>query len=241
MAISNLRRTKQLPMKKRKTVTRPFSYQEVKLIKQIASRPEETKQFQFAYGNNVSHTLANPFELSYQQIFSGITRNVGADDFIGNQIRVKGIRIDCMARSLTTTTGTSQLVGKMALVRANYQPIAYTTDQMLKPPDASALTVGVYNQHTRPWNMFNGVVQRVYSNKDIVAVKPYQTAGDGIWKHTWYVDMKNELIKFATGSVYEQTNSDLYLFWILSGINIAGSVTTVGELQFNFTVYYKDA
>lgn len=241
MAISNLRKTKRSATRKRSVPRRPFTYNEVKLIRRIATRPEETKQYQFAYGNNITHPLGNAYELSYQQIFSGITRNVGADDFVGNQIRVKGIRIDCMVRSLSTSTNTSQIVGKMALVRANYQPIAFTTDQMLKPPDANALTVGVYNQHTRPWNMFNGVVTKVYSNKDINAVKPYQTGGDGTWKQTWYVDMKDEIVKFQSGSTYEQINSDLYLFWILSGINVGAGVAIVGELQFNFTVYYKDA
>jgi len=225
----------------RKTAVKFFTPKEVKIIKQIASSPEETKQFQFAYGNNIGHTLTNAFELNYQQIFSAITRGVTADDVIGNQIRIKGIRIDAIVRALSTTTNCNQVFGKMALLRCNYQPIAYTTDQLLKPADGSSTVVSIYNQHTRPWNTFNGVVKKVYSNKMVRAVKQYQTGGDGYWRQSWYVDMKNELIKFNTGSTYEQGNDDLYLVWMLSGMGIPNSATTVGELQFNFTVYYKDA
>lgn len=243
MGISNLRRTKRTEKGRMASsaTTRPFTYNEVKVIKQIAAKPEETKQYQFAYGSNISHAVGNAYELSYQQIFAGISRGTAADDVVGNQIRVKGIRIDCMVRSLSTATTSGSVFGKIALVRANYQLTPYTTDQMLKPPDANTLAVATYNQHTRPWNVFNGCVKKVYSNKDVKAVKQFITAGDGIWKKTWYVDMKNELIKFASGSTLEQRNDDLYLFWILSGMNVGSGVATVGEMQFNFTVYYKDA
>lgn len=241
MAISNLRKTKKVPMRKRPYIGRPFTYNEVKIIKQIAAKPEETKQYQFAYGANITHSLATAYELSYQGIFSGITRGTGADDFVGNQIRIKGIRIDVMARSLSTSTTTSQLVGKIALLRANYQTLPYTTNNLLRPPDASSLSLATYNEHTRPWNVNNGVVTKVYSTKDVKAEKQFITSGDGVWKQTWYVDMKNELIKFYAGSILEQNNSDLYIAWILSGVNVGAAATTVGELQFNFTVYYKDA
>lgn len=242
MAITNLRDkkvAKRIRGQNRPTIV--FNKKEVQVIRELATRPEETKQFQYNYGNTLSHTLTNDYELNYTQVFGSIARGTGANQILGNQIRVKGIRLDFIVRSNAPSTATAKVFGKMSLLRLNYQPTAYTTAQLLKAPDASSLVTSTYNTHTRPWNTFSGVVEKVHKNCLVNTPKQYQTGGEAIYRRSVWIPMNNELIKFASTSSYEQGNSDLYFVWMLSGAGVGASATSIGELQFSYTVYYKDA
>lgn len=239
MAISNLRMKKNIKRKRVKNVL--FTPSEVRVIKQIAVRPEETKQYSYTYSQKVAHSITSAYELNYSRIFGSFSRGDLAYQVVGNQVRVKGIKVDVLLRSFSGSTGTSQCVGKVALLRANYQTTPYTTGSLLKPPDASSIGAVFYNEHTRPWNIHNGQVTRVYHNEEVQAPKYFLTGGDGIWRKSFFVPMRDELIKFTNTGTYEQTNNDLYLVWMLSGIGVGNSATDVAELSITYTVYYKDA
>lgn len=218
-----------------------FTPKEVRVIKELSLRPEETKQFQYAYGNTISHTVVNDYELNYVQIFGSIARGTGADQILGNQIRVKGIALDVIVRGDANATGISRVFGKLALMRCNYQTTSYTTGQLLKAPTASSLVSSTYNTHTRPWNTFSGQVVKVYNTVYVNTAKQFITTGEAIYRRKIWIPMNDELIKFASGSTYEQGGDDLYLVWMLSGPPVGTTATNVGTLQFNYNVYYKDA
>lgn len=238
MAISKLRMKKDTKRRKKNVV---FTPREVRVIKQIAVRPEETKQYQFTYSQKCAHSVVSAYELNYNRVFGSFSRGDLAYQIVGNQIRVKGIRVDVLLRAFSGSTGVSQCVGKFSLIRANYQTTAYTTGNLLKPPDASSIGAVFYAEHTRPWNLHNGQVTKVYHNEEIVAGKPFLTGGDGIWRKSFWIPMNDELIKFTNTGTYEQSNNDLYFAWIVSGIGVGNAATDVAELSFTYNVYYKDA
>lgn len=242
MAITNLRTAKSF--KRSRGANRPtvvFNKKEVQVIREIAARPEETKQFQYAYGNALSHTVTNDYELNYSQVFGSIARGTGPNQIVGNQIRVKGIRVDFIVRNNSGSTTAARVFGKFGLCRLNYQTTSYTTSQLLKAPDASSLVSSSYNTHTRPWNTFSGVVEKVHHMSMVNTGKQFLTSGEGIQRKTVWIPMNDKLIKFASGSTYEQQGSDLYFVWMLSGAGVGATATGIGELQFTYTVYYKDA
>lgn len=218
-----------------------FTPREVKVIKELSLRPEETKQYQYAYGNTINHTITNDYELNYVQIFGSIARGTGPNQVIGNQIRVKGISLDLIVRCDANTTGASRVFGKLALMRCNYQTTPYTTGQLLKAPDASSLASAGYNIHTRPWNTFSGQVVKVYNGIYVNTAKQFITTGEAIYRKKVWIPLNDELIKFQSSSTYEQKGDDLYLVWILSGPPVSTTATNVGMLEFNYNVYYKDA
>lgn len=210
--------------------SKAFAKKVKKICKAVVMRNVETKARVINMGGTLQYNTLQTWNL-----LSYLSRGAGSEQFIGQEIYLKGIRLDWAVNN-DASTATAQyacdLVGTIGILKTDEW---FTSTNIPK----NSVTDSQYNPNDYKNHCFDSDKCQILFSKKVVIRRNLTNQFE--WKNgTNYVKI-NRKIQFKYENSAECLKGNYYLFYWFGNYN--GSITDVrtGEAEITGKIYFKDA